>query len=84
MEVWQMLVIGLLFLILTLFCLKKTIQSFKSKKTIVTKIVLVIMTFFLGFLAFCFLFAGVLSGVFYTFFSELFGGIFKADYWNEN
>ncbi len=44
-----MLVIGLLFLILTLFCLKKTIQSFKSKKTIVTKIVLVIMTFFLGY-----------------------------------
>ena len=74
-----MLVSGILFLILTLFCLKKTIQSFKSKKTIVRKIIFVMMTLLFGFLAFCFLFAGAISGVFYTFFSELFGGVFKAD-----
>ncbi|MEZ4881424.1 MAG: hypothetical protein R2775_03465 [Flavobacteriaceae bacterium] len=84
MEVWQMYVLGLLFLILTVYCLVKTIQSFRRKKTIVTKIVLVMMTLFFGFLAFYFLFATVLLDVFSTLIFEMLGGIFKADYWNGN
>jgi|GEM_PF-2923405 len=82
MEVWQMFVLGSLFLILAIFSLIKTIQSFRTKKKVFKKIVLVISTLICGFLAFCFLFAGAISGVFYTFFSEVFGGIFSVDYWN--